>query len=82
MKTYKAPNGLEIIGTLETLTARAEIVGINDNGEPEYSGHTEVFWDEQRTVTKDEKYVFLDYDGNEWTFDQLVPENEVEEATP
>ncbi|MCO5145399.1 MAG: hypothetical protein M9895_04365 [Aquamicrobium sp.] len=73
MKTYLSPDGSEILGTLETLIGRAEIIGINDDGTPEYQGGTEVFWNAQKTVRRDGQIVYLDEAGREWTFDELVP---------
>ncbi|TYO65469.1 hypothetical protein FXV83_16165 [Bradyrhizobium hipponense] len=73
MKEYVSPTGSPILGTLEKLTGRAEIMGIDDNGEPVYQGGTEIFYDDQVTATKDGKMIFLDENGAEWTFDQLQP---------
>lgn len=78
-KEYVSPTGKPILGTLEKLTARAEITGINDDGTPEYEGDTEVFWDSQETAELDGKVIFLDEDGYEWTFDQLKPVEESED---
>lgn len=80
MKQYRSPTGSPILGTLERLFGRAEIVGIEDDGTPEYEGTTEIFWDDQKTILKDEKIVFLDEDGAEWTFDQLVAVDQEESA--
>lgn len=77
-KQYLSPTGSEIIGTLERLIGRAEISGIQDDGTPKYAGETEVFWDDQTSVLRDGKRVFLDEDGAEWTFDQLKPVAEPE----
>lgn len=83
-----APNGLPIIGTLETLTARADVHPDMfqpgpDGGEPtyEHEGYTEIWWESQKTEEQDGKTVFLDDQGNEWTHDQLklvdrLPEEE------
>lgn len=76
MGRYFSPNGSEIVGTLEHLTARAEITGIERNGDPIYMGETEVFWDSQTTQTRNGAVIFLDHDGMEWTFDQLVWEED------
>ena len=73
MADFLSPTGSPIIGTLERLTGRAEISGIDPKtGEPEYAGDTELFWDSQETVERDGKAIFLDEDGEEWTFDQLT----------
>lgn len=77
---YVSPNGDEIVGTLETLQGKALVLGLADDGEPEYLGETEVFWDEQKTVYRDEKRIYVDVEGYEWTFDQLkkIENEEVE----
>ena len=75
--TAFAPNGLEIVGTLEHITGSAGIVGFynGDDGEiiHEYSGSTDVFWNDQRTATTEEgEEIYLDEDGNGWTLSQLT----------
>lgn len=81
MADYLSPNGSPIIGTLERLSGRAEISGIDPTtGEPEYSGGTAIFYDDQETVQRDGKIVFLDNGGDEWTFDQLALVDEAEEV--
>lgn len=79
IREYLSPTGALILGTLERLTGRAEIDGIDEEtGEPSYSGGTEIFYDDQETVMRDgpgdvyRRMVYLDEDGREWTFDQLV----------
>jgi len=71
MARYTTPDGTEIIGTLERVTARCEIHDIDDEGNPEYAGGTEIFWDAMEVVERDGKMIFLDETGEEWTFDQL-----------
>lgn len=78
-KKYVSPDGLPIVGTLETVKGCANLTTINDDGTPNYDGSTKVYWDEQVTVQRDGKRVFLDEDGNEWTFDQLKVEEEQSE---
>lgn len=81
MTDYLSPKGSPIIGTLEKLLGRAEISNIDPaTGTPEYSGSTEVFWDDQETVYRDDKIVYLDEAGEEWTFDQLTRVKEEDEA--
>lgn len=75
-KSYISPNGSPIIGTSDVVSCRAEILGIEDDGSPEYRGEIEVFWDEQKTLEREGKILFLDEDGCEWTFDQLSVEEE------
>lgn len=70
---YKSPKGLEIIGTLETLSGCAIVSGITADGEPLYAGETDIWWDEQKTVSSNGRPLFVDDHGNTWTFDQLTP---------
>lgn len=80
MANYLSPTGSPITGTLERLSGRAEISSIDEaTGTPEYSGGTDIFWDEQRTVERDGKIIYLDEAGDQWTFDQLVPEEDEED---
>ena len=83
-----SPEGTRIIGTLETLSGRAEIVPDSFRANPqggftfEYEGTTEVFWDGQETEVRDDERVFLDEDGSEFTENtlRLVPEDSIAEA--
>lgn len=60
-----------IKGTLETLSGCALFSEVKRKSDGsisyEYVGETEVFWDEQRTVTGDEGVIYLDEKGNEVT---------------
>jgi len=57
------------------------IIGLSGQGEPEYDGTTTIFWDDQTTVVNDkDKIVYLDEAGEQWTFDQLTPIEELERA--
>jgi len=71
-----APNGAEIIGTLERLVGRADLDGAlrlpDGTFEIAYAGHTKVFWDDQVTVTREGQRVFLDEDGNEYLERELT----------
>lgn len=74
-----APNGSEIVGTLERLSGRAEIApgsfSARDGGgvDFEWEGGTEIFYDDQETVTVENRWrMFLAEDGGEW------PENQIE----
>jgi hypothetical protein len=42
------------IGTVERLSGRAEFTPLRSDGTTEYSGWTEVWWDEQRTAHQDD----------------------------
>ncbi len=53
-------------GTLETITGVAEFVVAAD-GSIEYTGYTNIWWDEQRTVTDAGGYVRLVCpNGHDW----------------
>jgi len=79
MAKWLSPAGSPIIGTLEHIPGIAAISDIGADGTPEYSGGTDVLWDAQTTVTRAGRLIFLDYDGAEWTFDQLVKEEEADD---
>lgn len=76
---FKSPNGSPIVGTYDTIQALARATEFSENGEPEYTGDTEVFWDTQETITRDDHIVYLDDDGDEWLFSDLVPDTDEEE---
>ena len=70
---YVTPTGKKIIGNCAVILARAGIDYFDENGEPEYSGDTEVFWDTQATdETEDAKEKYVDETGEEWTLDQCT----------
>jgi len=71
-----APNGSQIIGTLERVSARAEIdvdTFVKKDGKLlfDFAGGTEIFWDDQYTVTRKGEVVFLADDGSEWTESEI-----------
>jgi len=71
-KQYVSPTGSPIQGTIERLSGICLVDGINDDGTPSYlECGTKIFWDDQRSATKDNKILYLDENGAEWTFDQL-----------
>ena len=73
LKQFKSPTGAGIIGTLETVPGVALIAGFDpDTGEAEYEGETMMFWNDQATVKRGGKVVFVDTAHEEWTRDQLV----------
>lgn len=76
---FLSPNGHAIIGVLETVPGRANAAEYDADGVPEYSGGTEVFWDDQKPVMEDGSRIYLCDDGERWRFDQLV--REVPEGT-
>lgn len=80
-----APNGPRIIGTLEKLTGRSNALGFTRAADgtfrPEYTGCTEVFWDDQETVfTHTREMVVLDRDGNEWPISACRVEGKAEDG--
>lgn len=82
MKQYRTKTTHVLINrTLETVSAACDVVGINDDGTPEYSGDkTEIFYDEMRQKEEGGKLVYLDEDGESWTFDELEPVPEGEDG--
>jgi hypothetical protein len=72
-----SPAGKLIAGTLERMCGRAKIVPgsakQNEAGgiEFDYDGSTDIFWDEQHTVTREGELVFLDEDGNDYLESEL-----------
>lgn len=78
MADYQSPNGSPIIGTSDIIPATALISGIDERGLPIYAGGSDVHWDCQETQTRNDKFVFVDEDGNTWTFDQLI---KIEQST-
>ena len=74
MADYKSPNGSPIVGTSDMVPATALINGINDDGTPDYAGSSLLDWDNQKTNrdSANDQILYIDDDGNEWTFNQLV----------
>jgi hypothetical protein len=75
---WVSPTGAEIIGTSDAVLCTANITDIEEDGTPVYSGETDVDWDSQTTKERDGKPLFIDDDGQEWTFDQLTWEEDEE----
>jgi hypothetical protein len=72
MADYLSPTGIAIVAQLVMTPGKCDILGIEANGEPEYAGGTEHFYDDQYVQTRRGKALFLDENGDKWTFDQLV----------
>lgn len=72
----KSPKGKKIVGTFEKLEGCANIesasIGKDGRIEIEYEGTTEIWWDNQKTVQKNGRPVFVDEDGELWTEKQVV----------
>jgi len=67
-----APDGSEIIGTLERVPGVAQASSFDEDGTPNYEGGTELYWDDQRTVMRNGSMVYVTEDGMEFTLDQLT----------
>lgn len=72
MRQYSSPNGHLITGTADKVFVTASIYGFDENNQPVYAGGSEVHWDTQVTLERDGKPLFVCENGDEWTFDQLV----------
>lgn len=68
---YISPNGKRIIGALERTPCCCNISGILPDGSPEYSGRSDMFWDDTRPDEIDGKILYLDSEYETWTFNQL-----------
>lgn len=78
-KIYKTPTGKTMQGVLQVLSGVALAHGPGEDGEPEYEGETDVWWDEQKDVENEAgQTIWVDEDGDEWPEDQLIIE-EIEE---
>lgn len=73
-----APNGSQIIGTLERLFARAEIRADSFERKPDgtvdfaWEGETKIFYDDQETVVRNNQVIFLTEDGDECPEDKTI----------
>lgn len=71
-----SPKGTLIVGTLETVKGCAGIDSAtrNDDGtfELEWSGDTEIWWDDQTTDTKKGARLFVDEEGSIWKETELA----------
>jgi hypothetical protein len=81
-----SPTGTTIVGTVETIPGTANIeetsflLDINGVLCFEYSGGTDVDWDEQETVTVNGKRQFVDEGGDVWGEDKIkLVENDKED---
>ena len=78
MKQYRAPNGQRIIGTADLVMATAIIKGFDDTGDVVHMGESEVDWDSQKTRTRNGKPLYVCENGEEWTLDQCVSEDDAD----
>jgi len=74
-----SPKGKKIVGTYETLEGCAKIdkacVAGDGHIDFTYEGTTEVWWDNQKTVQRNRRPMFVDEDGGIWTEAQVVRAN-------
>jgi hypothetical protein len=77
-----APNGKQIVGTLEKVYGEA-LISYFEEASPdslEYAGETDIWWDSKQSITRKtpsgESIVFLDEDRNEWLAGDLVLQEE------
>jgi hypothetical protein len=83
-----SPTGTIIVATLERLTGRAIIVPGSvrqdclGSFEFEYEGSTEIYWNDQQTVVRDDERVFVDRNGDEFLESELKLAPVEEEKPP
>lgn len=79
-------HSLEQLTSVSNLAAATEGTADGARFELQYSGDTEIFWDEQKPVIRDGQRVFIDIFGGEWLENQLVltddPNPSVHDDTP
>jgi len=80
MTEYVSPEGTAIIGILVQTTGVQKLETINPDGTVDYADNMAVEerweWDEVTKfdpITNETSLVFVDDEGECWTFDQLVP---------
>lgn len=80
MPNYKSPTGSPIVGVLESCPCQAFIEDISEDGRTVTYGTTGsvMDWDSQQPIIRDGSLVFIDENGAEWPFDQLVKQEGVE----
>ena len=79
MKPHLKGRNTHLRGTLETVTGVALVEGREADGYPLYTGETDVWWDEQKTVVRGGERVWVDSDGNECR-ESLVEWRECDES--
>ncbi|TPL66571.1 hypothetical protein [Mesorhizobium sp. B2-4-1] len=79
----KAPDGTEIVGTLETTPGTCGVI-FNEDGSYDFDGTgTQHNYDGQETVTAAGQVVFVDENGGEWLQCQLIDDDaEPREVAP
>ncbi len=80
MKNYVSPRGAAIVAVAEIVKCTVGIVGINDDGTPEYdSNGATVDWDSQVPQRQMGEIMYLCEDGHLWRFNNLVVATEDED---
>ena len=79
MKQAYAPNGLRIVGSVDTIPGCALVIGFEgESNDPVWVGETKMYWDGQVTETRDGEAVWQDEAGNEWKQSELTFKEESE----
>ena len=80
MPQFKAPNGLLIDRIFEKVPCAVGITDIAEDGQSfTYDGNgADMWWDDQYSERNkaDSSFIFIDEDGDQWTFDQLTKVDE------
>lgn len=66
MKKPFTKDGIELCGTLETLSGVALVHSVEEDGAINYSGQTDIWWDGQQTVERNGQRVWVDDEGEEY----------------
>lgn len=74
--SLQTPEGKQIRGTVERVPgcALARTFEVLSDGslDPLYEGETDLWWDEQETVTENGERIYLDDDGDGWPESNLL----------
>lgn len=65
--------GGEVVGTLEKLNGMATVSRVDETSEFEWTGYTEVFWDDQCTVMKGDREILICEEWHTWASKKLEP---------
>lgn len=79
MKPHLKSRNTHLRGTLETVRGVALVEGREADGYPVYTGETDIWWDELKTVYRSGERVWVANDGNEFP-DSLVEWRECDNA--
>jgi hypothetical protein len=79
MKPHLKGRNTHLRGTLETVKGVALVEARDTDGNPLYSGKSEIWWDELKTVYRNGERLWVDYDGSEF-HESLIEWRECDEA--